>query len=113
MLLRCYLYFPIKSSLFICYLRKLHYICRLNNKYTSQEGNRWICFENATYYPDSYASNAMPSCFCYYETASSIGLFMVGFSNSCSKEGMNCVTLRCRLLGEIRGGVARAYNSLS
>ena len=70
--------------------------CTINSKpvyYTSQEGNRWICFENATYYPDSYASNAMPSCFCYYETASSIGLFMVGFSNSCSNEGMNCVLI--------------------
>ena len=47
--------------------------------YTSRSGNRWICFENAIYYPDTFASNSMPTCFCYYETASSLGLFMPGF----------------------------------
>ena len=49
--------------------------------YTSREGNRWVSFENVTYYPDSFAANAMPNCICFYETASSIGVFLTGFDN--------------------------------
>ena len=58
--------------------------------YTSREGNRWICFENATYYPESFASNAMPTCYCYYETAGSLGLFMPGFDTDSI---MNCILI--------------------
>ena len=61
--------------------------------YTSSEGNRWICFENAFYYPDSLASNCMPNCFCYFETASSIGVFMVGFNELIHGGDMNCVLI--------------------
>lgn len=48
-------------------------------EYTSKEGNRWVCFEQATYYPESNGANCMPLAFCYYETAASLGLFSVGY----------------------------------
>lgn len=58
--------------------------------YTSRSGNRWICFENVTFYPDTLASNSMPTCFCFYETASSLGIFMPGFD---AQSEMNCVLI--------------------
>jgi hypothetical protein len=58
--------------------------------YTSGAGNHWICFENATYYPDAYGANSRPTCFCYYETASSLGLFMPGFN---AESEMNSVLI--------------------
>lgn len=58
--------------------------------YTSRNGNRWICFEKVTYYPESFASNSMPNCFCYYETASSLGLFFPGFDR---ESNMNSVLI--------------------
>lgn len=48
-------------------------------EYTSKEGNRWVCFEQATYYPESIGSHCMPLAFCYYETAASLGLFSIGY----------------------------------
>lgn len=48
-------------------------------EYTSKEGNRWVCFEQATYYPESNGANCMPLAFCYYETAASLGLFSIGY----------------------------------
>ena len=47
--------------------------------YTSKAGNRWVCFEHATYYPERHGSHCMPYAFCYYETAVSLGLFSVCF----------------------------------
>lgn len=58
--------------------------------YTSREGNRWICFEKVTYYPESFGANSMPNCFCYYETASSLGLFIPGFD---ADSNMNSVLI--------------------
>lgn len=48
--------------------------------YTSKRGNRWVCFEQATYYPECHGSHCMPYAFCYYETAVSLGVFSLGFT---------------------------------
>ena len=45
-------------------------------EYNSPEGNRWMVYECATYYPEAKASNTKPYAFCYYETNGSIGVFV-------------------------------------
>ena len=62
-------------------------------EYTSNEGNRWICFEYAMFYPESLASHSMPYATCYYETASSLGMFLVGFEQTDKYEKMISVTI--------------------
>lgn len=47
--------------------------------YTSKAGNRWVCFEQATYYPESNGAFCLPLAFCYYETIGSIGVFSIGY----------------------------------
>ncbi len=49
-------------------------------EYKSLNGNRWIVFEYAIYYPEVGTANCMPYAFCYYETYASIGAFVPGFS---------------------------------
>ena len=49
-------------------------------EYTSRNGNRWLCYEHAIYYPESYDSHTMPYAFCFFETAGSIGIFCLCFS---------------------------------
>ena len=49
-------------------------------EYNSKNGNRWLCYEHAIYYPESLNSNTMPYAFCYYETAGSVGVFSPCFS---------------------------------
>lgn len=61
-------------------------------EYKSANGNRWIVFEYATYYPEVGTSNCMPYAFCYYETYASIGAFVPGFSPDKYNNGMtSCV----------------------
>lgn len=47
--------------------------------YKSKGGNRWVCFEQATYYPESLGAFCLPLAFCYYETIGSIGVFSIGY----------------------------------
>lgn len=54
--------------------------------YISKEGNHWVCYEQATYYPESNGSHCMPYAACYYETAVSLGLFVVGFAQGYTKD---------------------------
>lgn len=58
-------------------------------EYISRNGNRWIVFEYATYYPGASSSNCMPYAFCYYETYASIGAFIPGFSTDKRQKQMN------------------------
>ncbi len=60
--------------------------------YTSANGNKWICFEHAKYYPESYGSFCMPHAICYYETAASIGVFCLGHSQDPkNKKPTSCI----------------------
>lgn len=59
--------------------------------YNSKEGNRWICFEHATYYPERHGSHCMPYAFCYYETAVSIGVFSLGFHSVNGRDEVSSV----------------------
>ena len=47
--------------------------------YKSKEGNRWVCFEQSTYYPESHGAFCLPVAICYYETAVSLGVFFIGY----------------------------------
>lgn len=47
--------------------------------YLSKEGNRWVCFEQTTYYPGSRGAFCLPVALCYYETAASLGVFFIGY----------------------------------
>lgn len=58
-------------------------------EYISRNGNRWIAFEYAIYYPKAGSSNYMPYAFCYYETYASIGAFIPGFSTDKYQPQMN------------------------
>lgn len=61
-------------------------------EYTSQNGNHWLCFEHARYYPDSHDSFCMPHAICYYETAASIGIFCLGHSSDpMKKKPSSCI----------------------
>ena len=57
--------------------------------YTSKDGNRWICFEYSRYYPESLGSHCLPLAFCYYETACSLGVFMLGFRQAIIGDRIN------------------------
>lgn len=61
-------------------------------EYVSKNGNRWLTFEHAKYYPKAAAAACMPFAFCYYTTASSVGAFVPGFSPTNDGKGMqSCV----------------------
>lgn len=47
-------------------------------EYISPNGNRWMAFEYAQYYPEADTTYTMPCSFCYYETYASVGAFLVG-----------------------------------
>lgn len=47
--------------------------------YESRDGNRWVCFEQTTYYPESHGAFCLPVALCYYETAASLGVFFIGY----------------------------------
>jgi len=60
-------------------------------EYNSKDGNKWLCFEYARYYPESFGSHCMPYAFCYYNTIGSVGAFVPGFaSNPEAKEPDSC-----------------------
>ena len=61
--------------------------------YTSRAGNRWVCFEHAIYYPESHGSHCMPYALCYYETASSLGVFLLGHDSRGGSHDINCVLI--------------------
>lgn len=45
-------------------------------EYRSRNGNRWMTYECARYYPDADTSYTAPYAFCFYETLGSVGAFM-------------------------------------
>ncbi len=59
--------------------------------YTSKEGNRWVCFEQATYYPERHGSHCMPYAFCYYETAVSLGVFSLGYHSENGRDEVGSI----------------------
>lgn len=61
--------------------------------YTSRAGNRWVCFEHSIYYPESHGSHCMPYALCYYETASSLGVFLLGHDSRGGSHDINCVLI--------------------
>lgn len=60
-------------------------------EYNSKDGNKWLCFEYARYYPESFGSHCMPYAFCYYNTIGSVGAFVPGFSRDTEvKDPVSC-----------------------
>lgn len=52
-------------------------------EYRSSNGNRWMTYECARYYPDAGTSHTMQYAFCFYETLGSVGAFVptrIGFT---------------------------------
>ena len=45
-------------------------------EYRSPDGNRWIVYECARYYPEAKASNVNTYAFCYYKTVNYVGAFV-------------------------------------
>lgn len=45
-------------------------------EYISPNGNRWMVFECASYYPDARAANTHTYAFCFYKTLGGMGVFV-------------------------------------
>lgn len=61
-------------------------------EYRSTNGNRWMTYECARYYPEAKASYTTPYAFCFYETYGSVGAFIPVKLNS-MKNGIEAVLI--------------------
>lgn len=82
-------------------------------EYISKNGNRWLCFECARYYPDAYSAYTEPIVFCYYETYGSVGAFVPVKTeyNYTDKKNESCVIFNSHFFYQMSERMGLGYRS--